>query len=481
MPPNIYDTRGQIVLTHIGYLRHKDKRDLLMYAFEKLYINLFSTLIQLEFDLDRKDFNGKLSIDFAAEKLKSFQTKNEIKEAYEKAIGDLLFAGSPFSASIYFQYYIDLTRTKEYIKLNEILRYYARNDKIDLVKKTIKKYPKLRFFYDTSNQSLICFLIILKSRHVNDLYDIFDLGIGDHEELELLKKTIDQKQESKYIIFFTLLKKVRCMNATKLDEEHQSYVKEALEELFQNDMSYDYIHLCAVNKKSVIFMDFENEYYEDSKVPGKTSGETNAHGLTYIAAKNLLNMNEKSKTIATMGHEFCHQSVRFTFMNSFNPYSQNDLTKKSNFEKIFNDIKSTTKGNYELVSNVFYYKETEQHSELIVTPVQMALQYKNNAHIIENKYKDLYQFTREQVSKDIKIAIPTLIRLQQEEDVKFDSLPEPMQIYIQNCKIYYGDDQTQQISIEDRRKIRFENLSSENIKNILLEGAPFSIIRKKER
>lgn len=480
MPPNIFDKRGQIVLTHIGYLRNKDKRDLLMYAFKKLHINLFSTLIQFEFDLDRKDFKGKLSIDFAAKKFKSFQTKNEEKEAYEKAIGDLLFAGSPFPNSIYYQHYKDLIRTKEYLKLSENLRYYVLNDKINLVAETIEKYPKLRFFYDTSNQSLMCFLIKRKSDHVNGLYDTFDLGIGDHEELELLKKSIVQKLESKNIIFFMLLKKFRYMNGTKLDEKHQSFVKEALEELFQNDISSVYIHLCAANKKSVIFMDFENEYYEDSKVPGKTSGVTNAHGLTYIAAKNFLDTNKKSQTIATMAHEFCHQSMHYTYMNSFNPYPLNESSEKLNFEKIFNDIKFNTIGNDELVSNVFYYDEAEQHSELIVTPAQMALQYPEIAYEIEVFYQDLYQFTREQIFEDIKLTIPVLIRLQQGEDVKFKFLTVPMQIYIENCNIYYDDDQTQPISIEDRRKIRFENLPPKLIRSVLLESAPFWITRKKK-
>jgi len=477
------DKKYSVVPTHLGSLRDEKGRDLVMHAVIKLDFNKIPQLLEHDFDLSRK-YHNYTAIDYAVE------VSNILKGSWEQRLGykiinQLLSSNSQFPTGDLFRNCEISNNIMEFKDDMENIRINVRKGLIDSVKKTLEKYPNLSYFYDTKNQSLLAYLINLNKEYAWNLCKDYNLKIGEHEELDILSHHLGKDDEylSKIVVLI-LLEKFRYITGEHLRGEHRKCVKKALELLNENKISSDILKIIAAYKRSVIFMDFdvESESFHNSGISGKHDGMTNTHGQIFIAAKGFT----KSKYLHVVGimiHEFIHLAVQLTYMNEFNPYPQGSSQIKEQFEIIFNNIKDDIEKHYheKLIKEVFVgYKKEEQHSELIVTPMQMKIQDPERKDEIQKLYSPLFYFFEKTIVKDIKDTIPVLIRLQLENEIiNYQQLTSSMIAKLVHSPIYYGQDKTTYFDVFGENKDVLKKLTSDNYKNILLKNQILNIPEKK--
>ncbi|CAG9805191.1 unnamed protein product [Chironomus riparius] len=257
------------------------------------------------------------------------------------------------------------------------------NEKLNEIEKFAKTYPNLKIAYNLNNKSAFC--QALDSKKYGTFYKLKALRFYDH--------LIEYKIE---------------------DSDKKNAKKFAVAQLRENVENVDVSSTSA------------------SK--GKTYP-----GLKYIfIGAKAVNKEREQFIKGVISHEICHFVMRLVYENNENPYYKGDTKTKNKFDeivkaiqimlvpqKIVEEIEESSDENNssvgdkhdednnvnddqcnKIISSVYKsYDEEDWHPELIVRPVQILTQFDNDSEkiaILENKYKQLYQFCDDVVIPELE-------------------------------------------------------------------------------
>lgn len=442
-------------------------------------------LLKSNHDIDYEDNQHKSFIDYAWINFIEAKTQNN-KKISEKIILELLNANSQFPKKIFnFKFEKVPKEVQKFIDICESMHRAVEHHDTKNLNKIIKEFPHLRFFYDRFNESVLIYALkrqriealdVIKDklsiRHDESLSEIFyEFSIPDLEdEIDSSTNKLPQPQ------ILLLIAKSRLQNARN-PQKCWSAIYDAFLILNEVDSCSKILKITSIWKQLRINFDFSKEKFSNFVSPG----------TVIIGAKNMEIAN-KFEVIGSIAHELNHLAIQITFMNKLNPFPMGESAAKLKFTQISKNIEEVCKENPEcevIVKCVFdSYNKIAQPSELIVRPMQIVMHYYESAAKINKNqriFNELFNYYEEVVLPELERTIPVLKMLQKDKlEIEFDDLTESMKAKVLHSKILFqgmettffdiiGDDQQVQQSI-------FEHLSSENIKQILLNDEKIKIV-----
>lgn len=463
----------------------KENSQALIEAVKNNNLETVQELLKSNHDIDYEDNQHKSFIDYAWINFIEAKTQSN-KKISEKIILELLNANSQFPKKIFnFKFEKVPKEVQKFIDICESMHRAVEHHDTKNLNKIIKEFPHLRFFYDRFNESVLIYALkrqridaldVIKDklsiRHDESLSEIFyEFSIPDLEE-EINSST--NKLPHPQILL--LIAKSRLQNARN-PQKCWSAIYDAFLILNEVDSCSKILKITSIWKQLRINFDFSKEKFSNFISPG----------TVIIGAKNM-DIANKFEVIGSIAHELNHLAIQIIFMNKLNPFPMGESAVKLKFIQVCKNIEEICKENpgcEVIVKRVFdSYNKITQPSELIVRPMQIVMHYYESAAKINKNqriFNELFNYFVEVVLPELEKTIPVLKMLQKDKlEIEFDDLTESMKAKILHSKILFqdmettffdiiGDDQQAQESI-------LENLSSENIKQILLNDEKIKIV-----
>ncbi|KAL7015729.1 hypothetical protein ACKWTF_016632 [Chironomus riparius] len=484
-----FKEKTEILLHELG---NDLNSNLLMMAALWNNVDVVKLAVTREFDVDYKNDYEDMAIDKAWSRFIGSDVKDQ-KEP-EEIILCLLNANSVYPKN--FNYDLASAKIKQFVDISEGLYRDVKKGNFDSLNLKLKEHPILMHFYNRKNKSLLLHALETRKFKIIDYLDN-GLNVGAHELLkfsdqykELYNEDLTNLREQHKInakelpktYLLVLRSKTKIGSNDQLAHVRRKNVEETYDALDKNDFCSLLLQVAAQVKSIKIFFDFKHEsiYYLDPMKKITTLGTTYPNGTIFIGAKQLLDESTKNKVLSTVAHELCHLAVLVTYMNtSFDPFPMGDSEEKQMYiNKVMDDCRKK-KELEPIVSNAFGYSEHLQASELIVTVAEMLMCYKNDeAKIdkIQETFEQLFKYAKEVVEPEMYKALIVLRKLGDPEiNIRYDSLTDAMKKSISHLSInlqgvkttfydLFGDDDTCQ-----------EFLTSDNIRDILLNGKGMQI------
>ncbi|KAL7014345.1 hypothetical protein ACKWTF_015871 [Chironomus riparius] len=490
--PSIFKNKKNL---NVKDLKDKNDLNLLILAVIRNQIDIVDKLLKYDFDLDYEvTINPETEVNFTAiDKAWDIFSKSIIEENKvnsSQIIISLLNANSRLPKV--FNYDTASDGIKKFLDECEALHQLIRNDNFEDFKEELNKYPNLWHIYNKNNVSLMSVALqesknkckfvdfLFKSRiypgqheaeNVSKLLENFQIT---QKRLWRKKRQINAEELFKAHVF-TLISKTKVSNYDRRHQERYRLILEAFKNIDQHEGCRKVLKIAAACKKVQIFFDFKHDstYYFDPLTSLRTSGTTYGSGVIEIGAKGLLDENKKFEVIGVLIHELCHLAVLMTYMNNFDPFQMGESEDKRRFVE---EVRQECEGNQDfedLIGSVFVcYPKEHFDSELIVRPYHIKLHYQEYSQRIadcEAEYPQLFNYVNEVVEPEFDKALPVLKKLQNDEEiVKFDDLTDPMKAKVLQTEIYFQGMETSLFNIIGNDTEILQLLTSEQIKDILL-------------
>jgi len=382
-------------------------------------------LLKQNIDIDYEDNDQMNAIDNAWLNYEKALKCRE-KQTSEEILMILLEANSKYPKKY------DHTKAPESVKKFEDMSKKVRSStgNLDQLKWEIKNHPKLLYYYNKDNVSLMSHAVD------SNLYEAYivmyelNLKMGKHEDsvkayTDQYEKfailTRNQNRENAITLpsahLSVLLSKSHISNNDDQTDEHWILIKDAFMLLDKDENCSIILQVAATWIPLKIFFDFKHEstYYFDLTTSTNTLGIISHFGQITIGAKSLSNDKEKSKVIGTVIHELCHCAALIVYMNGFYPYPMGESDDKNKYEEVM--AESLAKRNLEpIIKNVFEcYRPQDRPLELIVRPMQIKIEYQVNSRmqIASTNFPKLFEYFKDIFIRDLKEALPLLKKLKE--------------------------------------------------------------------
>ncbi|KAL7015888.1 hypothetical protein ACKWTF_016716 [Chironomus riparius] len=471
--------------------------NLLMLAANDNRDDIIEQILLYGLDIDFENRDGLNAIECAWSNYINNLEDPDISVKSNKIILILLNANSKFPRDFDFKKASE--EFQSFLQMCENLHSLAAKDKFEEIKTVLDQKPNLCHFYDRDNKSLLAYSLLEGKQEIVEFLSN-GISIGCHEDLDEIYEDVPGRAlRNKYQIYakelpeshlFILRSKCKIGYNDRNSHERWKYIEEAFRIIDSNEKCSKILKVASTFKKLRIYFDFiqDTVYYLDPTQSKFTGGVAYNTGLIYIGAKYLIDPERKFEVFGVIIHELCHVALNITYMNNFNPYSMGESVEKMLFENlVVNECKKYKR--YEIiVSNVFdSYPLEYQHSELIVTVVQMLMHYfvknpavrcHNSFKIFRNKqnYNKLFKFFEKYVEIDLEKALIVLKLLDDHDyDIQFKELTEPMKSKILHSNIIFqGEKASFYDIIGDEHEI-LKLLNSQQIRTILVYDDPIVI------
>ncbi|KAL7036392.1 hypothetical protein ACKWTF_008798 [Chironomus riparius] len=330
------------------------------------------------------------------------------------------------------------------------------NEKLNEIEKFAKTYPNLKIAYNLNNKSAFC--QALDSKKYVTFYKLKALRFYDHL-IEYKIEDSDKKNAKKFAVA-QLRENVSCSvpneqesisllsmrsyiykrNDTELTEECNIKIKDWYKQIYITKLGSKLIDAASQCGKLKIMYDFECDSVENVDVSSTSASKGKTYpGLKYIfIGAKAVNKEREQFIKGVIAHEICHFVMRLVYENNENPYYKGDTKTKNKFDeivkaiqimlvpqKIVEEIEESSDENNssvgdkhdednnvnddqcnKIISSVYKsYDEEDWHPDLIVRPVQILTQFDNDSEkiaILENKYKQLFQFCDDVVIPELE-------------------------------------------------------------------------------
>jgi len=438
-------------------------------------------------------------IDIAWENFKENIKNRSKRKKISKIILSLLISNSRFPDK--FSMNQASKEIKDFVKMCENFHHFVDINDIEALMKTLDLEPKLIYFYNRRNQSLLGH--ILRSKKYEQL-ELIGKGIstGSHEDLEKIYENIaaDKKSttlrntfkkyafESTELHLLILKSKSKIGNNDQFSSSHWELINEAFDTLSSNNYCRKIMKVAAKFKKLKIYFDFKHDstYYMDPSTSYYSKGIIYESGSIFIGAKYLVDENKKTEVFGVLAHELCHLAVYIAFMNrNFDPFPTGESDSKRRFiDKVMVQCKEREQFEKKIIANVFIsYPEYIQDSEMIVAVPQMLMHYiKKSAKIeeLEKTFDELFKYSREVVEPELDRALAMLEKIENEEkSVKFDKLTESMKARILHSTIEFQGVETSFFELVGKYNKILNLLQPKEIKSMLIDNRKIQICKIK--
>ncbi|XP_070508867.1 uncharacterized protein [Chironomus tepperi] len=481
-----FEDRNEIRLHEIG---SDLESNLLMIAASWGNLDVVQKLTTWEFDVDYKNDEDEMAIDYAWSKF--IASKDKQQEKYSSIMLCLLNANSVYPKN--FDYLKASKEIQDFVDMCEALHHDVMMNDFDSLTEKLEAYPNLMFFYDRKNKSLLLHALEeLKFK----IIDYLDNGInaGEHEQMtfmEAYERTFRKDLQKKHKLNATELPKTYLMilrSKTKIGRNDQlshmrrRYVEETYDILDKNPFCSLILQVVAQIKEIKIFFDFKHEtvHYLDPMKSSAVLGTAYPSGTIYIGAKMLGTGTDKTEVPSVLAHELCHIAVNVSYMNpKFDPYPLGESDTKKEY---LNDVMAQSRELMEeenIVTNAFEYKEDIQASELIVTVAQMLIFYHEEPDRIaelQSIFKKLFKYAYEVVEPEFERALPVLRKLGDEEvNIRFSSLTKSIKQSFSHLPIVLQGVKTKFYDLFGYDDSCLEHLTADQIRGFLLKGKSIEI------
>ncbi|KAL7014396.1 hypothetical protein ACKWTF_015903 [Chironomus riparius] len=500
--------RRNLNLQDIG---NENEQNLLMLASIDNRDDVVAELLKHDFDVDDEDSEEHNAIEKAW--MNCTNASNlEIKEKSCKIILSLLKNNSKYPKKFDFKMKNELEvksyefsyencseSVKNFVDYSEKLHSLVTESNLEELKLEIVKEPRLCYFYDRNNKSLIAHAIETKDIDAWKFLISLKLSIGQHEiqnlgdfykNYELSKKRLMRTEHQKcardlpssHIHF--LLTCSRIGSNDRRSDERWNLIEEAFR-IMDTDKSCSKILKIATKwKRLTIYFDFKHDtaYYLDPVSSLGTKGVIYGVHMIYIGAKYLPDVKMKHEVIGTIIHELCHLAVFLTYINNYDPYPKGESDDKRRFEdEVVPECEEN--GDFEdIVGTVAYYIQEHHNSEYIVRIVQMLMHYYvldptiecENSKILQDrreKFGKLFKYFEEVVERDFNDFLEIIDTLLDESvDIKYDQLTGPMKARILHSKVNFQGQETTLHEIIGNKEEILSKMTSKQIRDMLIKG-----------
>lgn len=448
-------------------------------------------------DIDYENRDGLNAVECAWSNYINNLEDPEIADRSNKIILILLNANSKYPNDFDFKKASE--EFQNFLQMCENLHSWAAKDKFEEIKVVLDQKPNLCHFYDRDNKSLLAYSLLEGKQEIVEFLSN-GISIGCHEDLDEIYEDVPGRiLRNKYQMYakelpeahlFILRSKCKIGYNDRNSHERWKYIEEAFRMIDSNEKCSKILKVAATFKKLRIYFDFiqDTVYYLDPTQSKFAGGVAYNTGLIYVGAKFLIDEDRKYEVYGVLIHELCHVALNITYMNSFNPYPMGESEEKILFEsQVVNQCKKFKR--YEdIIKNVFdNYPLEYQHSELIVTVVQLLMHYfvkdpsvrcHNFAKILRNKQNcnKLFKYFEKYVEPEFEKTLTVLKLLDDHDyDIEFKELTEPMKAKILHSKIIFQGEKTSFFDIIGNGHEIIKLLNSQQIRTILVHADPIEI------
>lgn len=298
----------------------------------------------------------------------------------------------------------------------------------DEIKKFITSNRSLGHIFNTKNESAAAFALKHKKFDIYEVLVLHNLSMFKDENMDEITAEFTAKECSKiknihdnsakgnpqkHVKILAALSKVGHDNTEVLD--FMKHIEDAFYDIDKIPKVREILQAVAKHPSFMIYFDFNRTSVNhlDPNMNIYTNGAFYLSGRIYIAAKDLLDKNNRQDVLAVIVHELCHFATLLSFKNEAKPYEKSDTNACAQFEEInahylncFEQCKD------EIISQVYIaYSPQHFHAELIVRAPQLLTLYHDNKEELERIYKEhgkLLAFYENDVLPSIEKSIPSI-------------------------------------------------------------------------
>jgi len=305
----------------------------------------------------------------------------------------------------------------------EQLHDFILTKNIEKVQEILNMYPKLQHFYNSKNESALKIAIQNDSIEMYEILLSQKFRFGPHENPEEYLEDLDDDSKrlveiihNKYSITIQekhiniLIENSFICHDEIYAEKKAEYVQRAYRALNANIFIRIILMIVAASKKFKIIFDFNREAVNvlDPTTTPYTQGIFYISGRIYIGAKQLLDIDTESTTLATMAHELCHFAMNIVYDNCAKPYKDDDKKTMDEFEEV-SDACMEHYGKEDVVDSVFNdYPDELTRAELIVRVVHLLALYRNDPEKlmeVQALFGGLFGFYEKKVVPELESAL----------------------------------------------------------------------------
>jgi hypothetical protein len=314
----------------------------------------------------------------------------------------------------------------------------------------IKKYPNLKYFFNTSNKSAC--MVALESRKLA-MYELLvqnSIHIAPHEDLNRHLRDASVKGQivkihNMYAVETDELTKLLSKTFFNFDNTNiadcSKHVKSAYKYLWNIPEMKVILQLFVAFGKYTIHCDFNRDtlqYLVLSDASQSIGACTYSNQLCF-SARGLLNSETKHSVYGTIAHEFCHVAMQIVFRNESRPYSYGDIESAEKFNQIV-EIYKILMVKEPVVAAVYEaYNRDLWSAELIVRVVQMIACYSNDPDklkTLRQSFAQLFKFYKSHVHPNMVRALPFIRKFSNGNYfIKWDDLPKSLKVTCMNKKL----------------------------------------------
>ncbi|KAL7038127.1 hypothetical protein ACKWTF_009461 [Chironomus riparius] len=375
---------------------------------------------------------------------------------------------------------------KNFIETSEEFHESIKTKNLTKLEEILATYPKLRHFYNLSNESAMKVAVNLKQMKVYEFLVSKNLSFGPHEDTDKIWNSLTiTDREDLHDIHIKYLKDMPEKHINILmantsfshdetdDENRRNLVFGAYQALNGDSRIKIILKVVAATKIFHIVFDFyqDSTYRIDPTTSAGTTGTFYFSGRVLIGAKQLLSPETEHETFGTLAHELCHYALYVIFENKANPYPASDKEAQKNFQEIL-DICVAKKEKEVIIKNVYdFYRKTEQPSELIVRPahlIALYLQDPDKLREVNELFPELFDYYEKIVIPAMEKALPDLeTRLAYKPAYIYSKLPDDKKVKVQNGMVSYKNVKVKLCELYPEDLKIYDKLTSEHISQLL--------------
>ncbi|KAL7048603.1 hypothetical protein ACKWTF_003418 [Chironomus riparius] len=308
-------------------------------------------------------------------------------------------------------------------KLNEAMT--LKNEQFVL--NILSQNTEMRHFYNSNNESAVAYA--LKYR-LFDMYSLLiskNILLGPHEKFSEIKNELKESDreklreihynQSKFLPdnhMHVLLSNSRLGHNTSDANLKYLTIQKAFELLNRNKFIQIILIIVAASRNFRIIFDFNRDSVEvvDPTANESTRGEFYPTGRIYIGAKNLLNHEQKYKSLGTLAHELCHYAMSLVYENNAKPYTVEDIKSERQFDEVLKVCKAKL-GKEKIIDLVHNYSIFMHHAELVVRVPHLIMKYFENPEkfqAVREIFIKLFKIFEDKIFLEMKHALPRIER-----------------------------------------------------------------------
>jgi len=309
-------------------------------------------------------------------------------------------------------------KLNRFIKISEDIHKAVLSENFEKVDTIIKENPKVRYFYNKSNESVLKMALNQKLFNIYEILLAHDVIFGPHEQFGEIFNKLSENEK-------TILREIHFKYSKDLPENHinilmmntqishddtekegkKNLVLRAYNVLNKDPLINPILKVVSASKHFGIIFDFKRPSVEilDPTAAPHTRGLFYVDGKICIGAKQLLDPTKEHETFGTLAHELCHYAMNLTYKNRAKPYLKHDQINKEKFKKILEFCKDH-KEREEIISLVFTYEQHFHSAELIVRVAHLLAMYHNQ----HDKLKELREIFANLFEYHTDVVIPAM-------------------------------------------------------------------------